>query len=93
MNYYFKMSLSKIISISEEVLGGTPVFFGTRVPVISLFEHLQNGISLKEFLEDFPSVKKKQAIAILEFSLSNILSISNSSNFNKNENPSRRKSA
>jgi uncharacterized protein (DUF433 family) len=51
-----KMHWEKIVFSSPEVLGGTPVFKGTRVPVLSLLEHLENGISLDEFLEDFPSV-------------------------------------
>lgn len=52
------MNLNRIISKSKDILGGTPVFLGTRVQAITLFEHLQSGISLEEFLEDFPSVKK-----------------------------------
>lgn len=56
---------SKVINIDPEILGGTPVFLGTRVPVESLFDHLENGVSLNEFLEDFPSVTKEQAIEVL----------------------------
>lgn len=59
-------SIKEIISTDPETLGGQPVFAGTRVPVESLFMHLEKGISLTEFLEDFPSVKQEQAIAILE---------------------------
>lgn len=55
-----------IININPEILGGTPVFKGTRVPIESLFLHLQKGISLDEFLEDFPTVSKVQAVKILE---------------------------
>ena len=47
-------------------MNGQPVFIGTRVPVDSLFDHLEAGISLDEFLDDFPSVTKKQAISLLE---------------------------
>ncbi len=54
------------ISIDQEVLSGNPVFRGTRVPVQNLFDHLEHGASLDEFLEDFPTVKKGQAIAVLE---------------------------
>ncbi len=53
---------SKVINIDPEILGGTPVFDGTRVPIESLFDHLENGVSIDEFLEDFPSVTRDQAI-------------------------------
>ncbi|MFM7016816.1 MAG: DUF433 domain-containing protein, partial [Bacteroidota bacterium] len=46
------------ITIDQEILSGQPVFKGTRVPVVTLFSHLEKGISLNEFLEDFPSVEK-----------------------------------
>ena len=58
--------MSNLITISPEILGGTPVFKGTRVPVESMFDHLEDGISLDEFLDDFPSVTREQAIAVLE---------------------------
>lgn len=54
------------ISVSPDILGGCPVFAGTRVPVESLFDHLEEGISLEAFLDDFPTVTKEQAIAVLE---------------------------
>ena len=54
------------ISIDREVLSGNPVFKGTRVPVQTLFDHLEKGISLDEFISDFPSVTKEQAIVVLE---------------------------
>lgn len=54
------------INIDKEILGGNPVFKGTRVPVESLFQHLERGIPLDQFLLDFPSVTKDQAIAIIE---------------------------
>ncbi len=57
---------SDIINIDPEILGGTPVFKGTRVPIETLFIHLEKGISLNEFIEDFPSVTKEQAIEVLE---------------------------
>ena len=62
------MDIREIISIDNEVLGGQTVFKGTRVPVESLFDHLEAGISLDVFLEDFPSVSKEQAVALLEWS-------------------------
>ncbi|MCY7287854.1 MAG: DUF433 domain-containing protein [Cryobacterium sp.] len=49
-----------------EILGGTPVFRGTRVPIRVLFEHLEAGESLEVFLEDFPSVTRDLAIRVLE---------------------------
>ena len=49
-----------------KILGGTPVFVGTRVPVRILFEHLEAGDSLEVFLEDFPSVSRELAIQVLE---------------------------
>jgi len=55
-----------IINIDKEILGGKPVFRGTRVPVETLFSHLEIGIPLDEFLDDFPSVSREQAVAILE---------------------------
>lgn len=52
--------------MDQEILGGTPVFKGTRVPVESFFDHLEKGISVDDFLFDFPTVSRSQAIAILE---------------------------
>lgn len=54
------------ITIDQEILSGKPVFKGTRVPVVTLFSHLEKDISLNEFLEDFPSVEKSTAVAVLE---------------------------
>lgn len=59
------MDITTLINIDPDILGGTPVFAGTRVPVESLFDHLEAGISLDEFLADFPSVSRPQAIAML----------------------------
>ena len=56
---------SSVINIDPNILGGTPVFRGTRVPIESLFDHLENGVSLDEFLEDFPTVGREQAIEVL----------------------------
>ena len=58
-------NVREIISIDKETLGGAPVFKGTRVPIESLFMHLEKGISLDEFLEDFPTVTKELAVAVL----------------------------
>ena len=59
-------SIRDIITIDPEVQNGRAVFRDTRVPVETLFEHLEAGDSIDVFLEDFPSVKKEQAIAVLE---------------------------
>lgn len=56
-----------IINVDPEILGGTPVFYGTRVPVETLFDHLESGLSLNDFLNDFPTVTKEQAVEVLEF--------------------------
>ena len=58
----------RVINIDSEILGGTPVFLGTRVPVKNLFDYLEEGETMEEFLEDFPSVKKEQVIKVLEIS-------------------------
>lgn len=55
-----------VIQSSPEILGGTPVFAGTRVPVQNLFDYLEAGDSLDMFLDDFPSVSREQAVAVLE---------------------------
>lgn len=59
------MDVQDLITIDSDILGGQPVFKGTRVPVESLFDHLEAGVPLAEFLEDFPTVSKEQAIALL----------------------------
>ena len=59
------MEIKDIINIDIDILSGQPVFTGTRVPVESLFDHLEAGISIDGFLDDFPSVSKEQAIALL----------------------------
>ncbi len=59
-------STSPIIHSDPDILGGTPVFFGTRVPMKNLLDYLEAGDSLDEFLDHFPSVSRAQAIAALE---------------------------
>ena len=54
------------INIDPETMGGTPVFTGTRVPVQALFDYIEGGETLDEFLENFPSVKKEYAVQVLE---------------------------
>ncbi|GET40464.1 protein of unknown function DUF433 [Microseira wollei NIES-4236] len=55
-----------MISTSSEIMGGTPVFIGTRVPVQTLFDYLEAGESIDDFLEGFPTVTKDQVIALIE---------------------------
>lgn len=59
------MHFHDLITTNPETLGGQPVFKGTRVPVETLFDHLEAGVSLNEFLDDFPTVTKEQAVAAL----------------------------
>jgi uncharacterized protein (DUF433 family) len=59
------MNVHELITIDNAILGGQPVFKGTRVPVESLFDHLEAGVPLAEFLDDFPTVSKEQVIALL----------------------------
>lgn len=58
----------KIINIDPEILGGVPVFFGTRVPIKNLFDYLEAGDSIEDFLNDFESVNRAQVIKLLEIS-------------------------
>ncbi|HEY4063667.1 MAG TPA: DUF433 domain-containing protein [Puia sp.] len=58
----------KAINIDPDILGGTPVFFGTRVPIKNLFDYLETGDSIKTFLEDFDGVRKDQVVKVLEMS-------------------------
>ena len=55
-----------VIKRDPKILGGTPVFSGTRVPVRILWDHLEAGIALDDFLDDFPSVSREQAVAVME---------------------------
>ena len=59
-------SVIRVIHSDPDILGGTPVFIGTRVPIKTLLDYLSAGDSLDEFLDHFPSVSREQAIATLE---------------------------
>jgi uncharacterized protein (DUF433 family) len=59
-------SSDPLIHSDPEILGGTPVFVGTRVPVQTFVEYLERGHPLDEFLDHFPSVRREQAVAVLE---------------------------
>jgi len=54
------------VTVSSEIMGGTPVFAGTRVPVQTLIDYLKAGDSIHDFLEGFPSVRHEQVILLLE---------------------------
>lgn len=58
--------IHSVVSISPDVMSGAPVFRGTRVPVKNLLDYLAAGDSLNEFLEQFPTVKRDQAVALIE---------------------------
>lgn len=68
------MTLRDLIEIDPEKMSGTPVFLGTRVPVNHLFEYFEEGETLDEFLRQFPSVTRDQALAVLELSKESLLS-------------------
>ena len=57
---------NSVVSVNPNIQGGTPCFRGTRVPISTLFDHLQQGYTLEEFLADFPTVTREQADALLE---------------------------
>ena len=58
----------QIINIDKEILGGTPVFYGTRVPIKNLFDYLETGDTIETFLNDFEGVSKEQVIRLLAMS-------------------------
>ena len=58
--------MTNLITIDPEIHSGTPVFVGTRVPIKTLFDHLEAGDSIDVFLDDFPSVSRELAVAVLE---------------------------
>lgn len=57
---------TRLIDTSRAVLGGTPVFAGTRVPVQTLIDYLEAGESINDFLDDFPTVSREQLVGVLE---------------------------
>ena len=63
---FYLMNSRDLIVSNPEILGGKPVFKGTRVPVKALFDYLERGYRLDEFLECFPSVSKERAVKVLE---------------------------
>jgi uncharacterized protein (DUF433 family) len=67
------MQTDEMITVDPDILGGTPVFKGTRVPVKTLFDYLQSNYSLEEFIDCFPSVTREMACRMLERSESALL--------------------
>ena len=67
------MKVEEIIERDPQKLGGTPVFHGTRVPIQHLFDYLEGGESLEEFLDQFPTVSREQAVAVLTASRDSVL--------------------
>lgn len=59
-------ALKGIVHTDPEIMGGTPVFVGTRVPLQNLIDYLQGGESIEDFLDGFPSVSREQVVAVIE---------------------------
>ena len=66
MRYVPPMTSNDLVTVDPEILGGTPVFRGTRVPVKTLFDYLEDNYTLEEFLDCFPSVTRAEACRLLE---------------------------
>jgi len=62
------------ITIDPEIVSGTPVFTGTRVPIQALFDYIEGGETLEEFIENFPSVTKGQALEVLKMAMKSLSS-------------------
>ena len=75
MGFITSMTKKSIVLTDPEIMSGEPCFAGTRVPVRTLLDYIEGGDSLDEFLEDFPTVARRQAIAFLEQSADAMLSI------------------
>ena len=67
------MQLDQIVHRDPDILSGTPVFMGTRVPIGSLFDYLEGGDTLDEFLRRFPSVRREQALGLLDLARQSVL--------------------
>ena len=71
------MAKHAVIHSSKDILGGTPVFRGTRVPVKTFIDYLEGGDTLGDFLDDFPTVTREQALQVLELAKAALLSSPN----------------
>ena len=67
------MKIKEVVEVDPEKMSGVPVFTGTRVPIGHLFEYLEKGETLDEFLDQFPSVTREQALGALELSKESLL--------------------
>jgi len=67
------MNIKEVVEVDPEKMSGAPVFTGTRVPIDHLFEYIEGGETLDEFLDQFPSVTREQALAALELSKQSLL--------------------
>ena len=67
------MNIEEIVEVDPEKMGGTPCFTGTRVPIKHLFDYLEGGDSLEEFLDQFPTVNREQAQGVSELSRKKLL--------------------
>ena len=67
------MKKSSVVHSDPDILGGTPVFVGTRVPVQALIDYIEGGHSLEQFLDDFPTVSRELAVAALEQAKAHLL--------------------
>jgi len=67
------MDIKEVVNVDPERMSGVPCFTGTRVPISHLFEFLEKGESLDEFLDQFPSVKREQALGALELSKQSLI--------------------
>ena len=65
--------MEKVIEINPDKLSGTPVFSGTRVPIQNLFDYIEGGDTLEDFLDGFPPVTREQAIDVLELAKRSLL--------------------
>jgi len=68
------VDIKDFVEVDPEKLGGTPVFTGTRVPISHLFEYLEGGDTVDEFLDQFPTVSREQVLGVLELSKESLLS-------------------
>ena len=73
-----KASIAEVVSVDAEIMHGTPCFTGTRVPVQTLLDYIEDGDTLDSFLHDFASVKRDQAIGFLELAKEQLISCASS---------------
>jgi uncharacterized protein (DUF433 family) len=65
-HFWYSDTMTTVIQVDSDILGGTPVFEGTRVPIQNLFDYIEGDETIEEFLVDFPTVTKEQVIMLLE---------------------------